>query len=276
MKTRGASPATGRRRSATHSAARVLPLVGAAGILVPITLDVDPIHDIDLFEPVLAAIRPDSWNAALFLHVLGGWCSGAKAPGRPRRRARHRRVCGETPDPSRRARRQDLHDHRAGQHLDGHCRLDADRRARNICCRSDDPSRSRDRGNDPSGALRVAGRSRGPRVRRGLRRRLGRLHNPRLRGRRRPATPARSPTSPTTTRPTSPAPGPQSDTSASGDADGRPDWPPTLSSCLCGSGPREPDPHAHSVTRHLILSPGFASMFAGMSAYPPSPPLPYV
>jgi hypothetical protein len=49
MKTHGASPATGRRRSATHSAARVLPLVGAAGILVPITLDVDPIHDIDLF-----------------------------------------------------------------------------------------------------------------------------------------------------------------------------------------------------------------------------------
>jgi hypothetical protein len=28
---------------------RVLPLVGAAGILVAITLDVDPIHDIDLF-----------------------------------------------------------------------------------------------------------------------------------------------------------------------------------------------------------------------------------
>jgi hypothetical protein len=27
----------------------VLPLVGAAGILVAITLDVDPIHDIDLF-----------------------------------------------------------------------------------------------------------------------------------------------------------------------------------------------------------------------------------
>jgi hypothetical protein len=49
MKTHGASPATGRRRSATHSAAQVLPLVGAAGILAPITLDVDPIHDIDLF-----------------------------------------------------------------------------------------------------------------------------------------------------------------------------------------------------------------------------------
>jgi hypothetical protein len=27
----------------------VLPLVGAAGILVAITLDVDPIHDIDFF-----------------------------------------------------------------------------------------------------------------------------------------------------------------------------------------------------------------------------------
>jgi hypothetical protein len=78
MKTRGASPATGRRRSATHSAARVLPLVGAAGILVPITLDVDPIHDIDLFEPVLAAIRPHSWNAALFLHVLGGGALGRR------------------------------------------------------------------------------------------------------------------------------------------------------------------------------------------------------
>lgn len=49
MKTHGASPATGRRRSARHSAARVLPLVGAAGILVAITLDVDPIRDIHLF-----------------------------------------------------------------------------------------------------------------------------------------------------------------------------------------------------------------------------------
>jgi hypothetical protein len=49
MKARGASLATRRPRSATHSAARVLPLVGAAAILVAITLDVDPIHDIDLF-----------------------------------------------------------------------------------------------------------------------------------------------------------------------------------------------------------------------------------
>ena len=49
MKTHGASLATRRPRSATHSAARVLPLAGAAAILVPITLDVDPIRDIDLF-----------------------------------------------------------------------------------------------------------------------------------------------------------------------------------------------------------------------------------
>jgi hypothetical protein len=38
----------------------VLPLVGAAGILVAITLNVDPIHDIDLFGSKVPGSRSAS------------------------------------------------------------------------------------------------------------------------------------------------------------------------------------------------------------------------